>query len=89
ARITRDRSHGYIEGAKSLADIVSSICAIGEVLGMKTIAEYVEDEEILKIVDDLGIDYAQGFHISKPAPLSEWHNDATSTQAQGSRPSNY
>ena len=69
--------------------IVSSICAIGEVLGMKTIAEYVEDEEILKIVNDLGIDYAQGFHISKPAPLSEWHNDATSTQAQGSRPSNY
>ncbi|MFA5429046.1 MAG: EAL domain-containing protein, partial [Sulfurimonas sp.] len=35
-------------------------------LGMKTIAEFVENEEIFKIVKDLGIDYSQGYYFSQP-----------------------
>jgi diguanylate cyclase (GGDEF)-like protein/PAS domain S-box-containing protein len=61
--------------------IVASIAAIGEVLGMKTIAEYVEDGNILSIVEEIGVDYAQGYHISKPAPLSTWHLESRSVQA--------
>jgi EAL domain-containing protein (putative c-di-GMP-specific phosphodiesterase class I) len=38
-------------------------------LGMKTIAEYVGDEETLELVRKLGVDYAQGFHVGRPAPL--------------------
>ena len=61
--------------------IVASISAIGKVLGMKTIAEYVEDGNILSIIEELEVDYAQGFHISKPAPLSSWRLDSHTAQA--------
>ncbi len=49
--------------------MVKSINDIGHVLGLKTIAEYVEDEEILSRLKELGIDEAQGFYIAKPQPL--------------------
>ena len=35
----------------------------------KTIAEYVEDEHKVKILKELGIDYAQGFYFSRPEPI--------------------
>jgi len=38
-------------------------------MGLETIAEYVEDAEILAKVQDIGIDYAQGYGISYPEPL--------------------
>ncbi|RJQ21543.1 MAG: bifunctional diguanylate cyclase/phosphodiesterase [Nitrospiraceae bacterium] len=48
--------------------IVNSISTFTAQVGIKTIAEYVEDEEILKTIGLMGIDYAQGYHIGKPAP---------------------
>ncbi|MEJ7714168.1 MAG: EAL domain-containing protein [Thermoleophilaceae bacterium] len=39
--------------------------------GIKTVAEGVEDEDTLQLLRDLGVDYAQGYHIGRPAPLSE------------------
>ena len=39
--------------------------------GKKTVAEYVENEEILKRLKEIGLDYAQGFGIAKPRPLNE------------------
>jgi EAL domain-containing protein (putative c-di-GMP-specific phosphodiesterase class I) len=38
---------------------------------MKTIAEFVENEEIFKIVKDLGIDYSQGYYFSAPKDILE------------------
>ncbi|MCW9048383.1 MAG: EAL domain-containing protein [Gammaproteobacteria bacterium] len=49
--------------------MVKSINDIGHVLGLKTIAEYVEDEEILVRLKELGVDEAQGYHIAKPQSL--------------------
>lgn len=46
-----------------------SINEIGHVMGMSTIAEFVENEEILQRLKQLGVDYAQGYHIAKPAPI--------------------
>ncbi len=40
-------------------------------LGIKTIAEYVEDVETIDILLDLDIDYAQGYYIGKPGPAEE------------------
>ncbi|MEK7358817.1 MAG: EAL domain-containing protein [Planctomycetota bacterium] len=37
-------------------------------MGIKTIAEFVENEEIMRILRDYGVDYAQGYFIGKPAP---------------------
>jgi diguanylate cyclase (GGDEF)-like protein len=48
---------------------VKSIVTLAKELRIKTIAEYVEDEEVLKEVNRLGIDYAQGYHISRPSPV--------------------
>ncbi|MBE0515146.1 EAL domain-containing protein [Sulfurimonas sp.] len=46
--------------------VVSTIVEFSKKLGMKTIAEYVESEEIFKIVKELGIDYSQGYYFSEP-----------------------
>lgn len=47
---------------------VKSIVTLAKELKVKTIAEFVEDAETLVEVGRLGIDYAQGYHISRPSP---------------------
>lgn len=44
---------------------------VAGLLGMKTVAEFVENESILDTLRELGIDYAQGYHISKPFNIAE------------------
>jgi diguanylate cyclase (GGDEF)-like protein/PAS domain S-box-containing protein len=51
--------------------MVKSINEIGQVMGKKTIAEFVENDEILQKLNEIGVDYAQGYGISKPEPLTE------------------
>jgi diguanylate cyclase (GGDEF)-like protein/PAS domain S-box-containing protein len=48
---------------------VECINKIGHEIGMQTIAEFVENESILSYLNELGIDYAQGYAIGKPSPL--------------------
>ena len=50
--------------------MVKSINEISQVMGKQTIAEFVEDESILKKLSDIGVDCAQGFAISKPQNLN-------------------
>jgi EAL domain-containing protein (putative c-di-GMP-specific phosphodiesterase class I) len=38
---------------------------------IKTIAEYVESEDTLKLLKEYRVNYAQGFHIGKPMPPQE------------------
>jgi diguanylate cyclase (GGDEF)-like protein/PAS domain S-box-containing protein len=49
--------------------IVESISRLGHSLGIKTVAEFVEDEDILSYVKNIGIDYAQGYGVGRPEPL--------------------
>ena len=49
--------------------MVSSIADIANVLNVKTIAEYVENDLILKKLKSFNIDYAQGYGIMKPGPV--------------------
>jgi diguanylate cyclase (GGDEF)-like protein/PAS domain S-box-containing protein len=49
--------------------MVKSINEIGQVMGMKTIAEFVENDEIREQLVDIGVDYAQGYGIHKPEPM--------------------
>lgn len=51
--------------------MVRSINEIGHIMNKKTIAEFVENDEILSILRTLGVDYAQGYGIRKPVPLDE------------------
>jgi EAL domain-containing protein (putative c-di-GMP-specific phosphodiesterase class I) len=50
--------------------IVEAINHIGHVMGIQTIAEFVENETILEKVTAIGVDYAQGYTIAKPRPLA-------------------
>jgi diguanylate cyclase (GGDEF)-like protein len=47
--------------------MVKSIIQIAKAVGKQTIAEYVQDDETLTMLHELGVDYAQGFHIGEPA----------------------
>jgi len=52
-----------------LAKIVA-INRVARSIGVKTIAELVENEETIAKLREVGIDYAQGFGISRPQPLA-------------------
>lgn len=43
---------------------------IGEVMNIQTIAEFVENDAIIAQLKEIGVNYAQGYGIDKPAPLS-------------------
>jgi len=60
----RQISHNRIDYA-----MVSSINQIGQLMGIQTIAEFVENDNILQLLKDLQIDFAQGFCIDVPKPL--------------------
>lgn len=51
--------------------MVKAINEIGQTMGMKTIAEFVETEQIKSILKQMGVDYVQGYAIHKPQSLSE------------------
>ncbi len=48
---------------------VESLTNMVNAFGMQTIAEFVEDEETLIKLRELGVDFAQGYYIGKPSPL--------------------
>ena len=51
--------------------VVRSFNEIGHYMGKKTIAEYVEDETILQRLREIGVDFAQGYEVSKPCLLKD------------------
>ncbi|CAG0934291.1 Cyclic di-GMP phosphodiesterase PdeB [Rhodocyclaceae bacterium] len=48
--------------------IVKSIATLAKGLGIKTVGEYVESVDVLKAVEEVGLTYAQGFHVGVPSP---------------------
>jgi diguanylate cyclase (GGDEF)-like protein len=50
--------------------VIKTIITFAKELGVKTIAEFVSSEAIFEKVKNLGIDYAQGYYIGKPAPIT-------------------
>ena len=49
--------------------IVESIHNVAQVMGLRTIAEFVETQELSNLVQKIDIDLMQGYYISEPAPL--------------------
>jgi EAL domain-containing protein (putative c-di-GMP-specific phosphodiesterase class I) len=50
--------------------IVRALVEVCGGLGIKTIAEFVTDQRTMDMVRDLGVDFAQGYHLGKPAPVA-------------------
>ena len=60
--------------------IVRSVIELGHNLGLRVVAEGVEDSAVLDRLRSIGCDLAQGFHIARPMPISslaEWLQPAT------------
>jgi diguanylate cyclase (GGDEF)-like protein len=49
--------------------MVKAIADVAQVLGMKTVAEYVENHEIIRELQKLGVEYLQGYGLHKPTPM--------------------
>jgi diguanylate cyclase (GGDEF)-like protein/PAS domain S-box-containing protein len=49
--------------------VVQAILHVAGGMGLPTVAEYVVDETVAQTLRKLGVDYGQGFHFGKPAPL--------------------
>ncbi len=47
--------------------MVEHINSMAHQFGLKTVAEFVEDEETAKIIAEIGVDYAQGYYYGRPA----------------------
>jgi diguanylate cyclase (GGDEF)-like protein len=52
--------------------VIRAVVELARGMGKRTIAEFVGTEETYTILRDLGVDYAQGFHLGPPAPLEHW-----------------
>lgn len=63
----KDAAHDPVARA-----MVQAIHTVGHVMGIKTVAEYVENEQILAAIKEIGVDYAQGYGIGYPCPMSEF-----------------
>jgi diguanylate cyclase (GGDEF)-like protein/PAS domain S-box-containing protein len=50
--------------------ILDSIVQMSKGLGKHTIAEFVGDSETVELLKEHGVDYAQGYHLGKPRPVS-------------------
>jgi len=50
--------------------VVETIVEFARKLGIRTVAEYVHSKSIMSKVKELGIDYSQGYYISKPSMMA-------------------
>jgi PAS domain S-box-containing protein len=51
--------------------VVRAIVSLARAFGLKTIAEGIENEQTLTLLRAEGVDFAQGFHLGRPGPISD------------------
>jgi len=51
--------------------MVQSINQVGHTMNLKIIAEYVENDEIIDLLREMGVDYGQGYGIERPGPIKD------------------
>lgn len=56
-------------GSSANQHVVRAIVNLAKGFNCETIAEGVEDEATLRLLQELGVDFAQGFHLGRPKPL--------------------
>ena len=66
-KIDREFVRDITTNARALA-LVRGIVGLARLLGHETIAEGVEDEPTFVLLQSLGVEYAQGFHVGRPRP---------------------
>jgi diguanylate cyclase (GGDEF)-like protein/PAS domain S-box-containing protein len=66
--------------------VVQAVVALARDFGLRTIAEGVEDGGALELLHELGVDFAQGFHVARPAPFAELPGDLAEPVRLPARP---
>jgi diguanylate cyclase (GGDEF)-like protein len=51
--------------------MVEAVQKISSAVGIKTVAEYVENAEIVEALERAGVDFLQGYHVGRPQPIEE------------------
>lgn len=51
--------------------LVSTVVSLARGLGKQTIAEFVSDEATVEMLQAMGVDFAQGYHVGQPGIVSE------------------
>jgi diguanylate cyclase (GGDEF)-like protein len=59
--------------------MVAAITQVAKVMGLKTVAEYIETQEARALVQKLGVDFGQGFALGKPVSLDGVLTELTSS----------
>ncbi|MBI3754696.1 MAG: EAL domain-containing protein [Deltaproteobacteria bacterium] len=59
---------------KNLNDqlFVKAIVNVAKGLNIKTVAEFVETDEVMEILKEIGVDYAQGYFVGRPSPTLDY-----------------
>ena len=57
--------------------MVEAINQVGQVMGIKTIAEFVENADIVTKLNTIDVDFMQGHFLAKPAPIDEYSCQAS------------
>jgi diguanylate cyclase (GGDEF)-like protein len=65
---------------------VRSFVDVARVMGIQTIAEFVESAAVMKRLRELGVDFAQGYHLHRPAPLDTLCNLSLESREERCRP---
>ncbi len=66
--------------------VVRAIVDLSRSLGKRTIAEFVANPETVSLLREYGVDYAQGFFVGHPQPVSEMWADVRAAGTLGSSP---
>ena len=69
---------------RSNQHVVKAIVGLAEGFGQQTVAEGVEDAATLALLEEYGVDFAQGYHLGRPAGVAET-SIAPSSIARGRR----
>ena len=69
--------------------MIKLIAEIGAEAGMETIAEYVQDAESMALLDELGVDLAQGYFVGRPAKKPEQKATPISLDSRRMRAPNF
>lgn len=68
--------------------MIKSIADVAKAIGIDTIAEFVETEEIQQKLTEIGITYSQGYHIHKPVKLDDFELDQQSPSTPATKEKN-
>jgi diguanylate cyclase (GGDEF)-like protein/PAS domain S-box-containing protein len=63
--------------------LVRGMVEVARGLGIRTVAEFVEDQATLELVREYGVDHAQGFHVGRPRPVESAGKAAAGRDAGG------